>query len=431
MSEILNARENRGKHIESLMKEFEYMTIAVLKLNVVGEDKNPEFMKFICLLFDRLIKQEFGKKIVESKRQFSLDGDYIYYVINEEGTVVKERTIEIEDNNYLGRLIDIDIYHKKSISRQDMSCEMRKCIICDNYAHVCSRNKTHSREDVSNKVSELIEEHLTEIILSEVMKSIYEELDLFPKFGLVSHRDNGCHTDMDYEMFVRSTFTLKPFIKKFILFGIQGKTDSSELIKIGQEAEQAMFKVTNGVNTQKGLIFVLGIFLPSLCKAIISNQGPEFVKEEIIKTSNEVIGDYFERIEEKDDLTHGDKVYLEHSLKGIRGEALLGFPLIFDIDDYDHIAEFFRPQEYLIELMSKLDDTTIVHRKGIETLQRVKREMTQLIMGGGYMKNTRRYKELSDIYKNDGISPGGSSDLLALKLVYEHLKFLICTTCIQ
>ena len=86
MSEILDARERRSNHIKQLIDSYQGKTIAVLKLNVVGDEKNPTFMKFICTLFDQQIQVEFKDKIVSFDKVHSQDGDYIYYVINEIGS---------------------------------------------------------------------------------------------------------------------------------------------------------------------------------------------------------------------------------------------------------------------------------------------------------------------------------------------------------
>ena len=127
MNQILLAREQRSEHIEQLMNSYKDMTLAVLKLNVAGAEKNPVYMKFICLLFHKHIQEEFHSKIITFEKVSSLDGDYIYYIINEKGNIVKERTIYIEDHNYFGRLVDIDVFSDKGISRSDLQCEMRKC----------------------------------------------------------------------------------------------------------------------------------------------------------------------------------------------------------------------------------------------------------------------------------------------------------------
>ena len=111
MSLILEAREKRAKHIEELMKEFKYKTIIILKSNVPGADKNPRRLKFICNLYDSLIHQEFKLKITTKAKVGSADGNYVYYIVEEEGNIVKEKTILIEEANILGKLIDIDVFN--------------------------------------------------------------------------------------------------------------------------------------------------------------------------------------------------------------------------------------------------------------------------------------------------------------------------------
>jgi len=37
------------------------------------------------MLFDGYMKKEFDLKIIKTEKQTSVDGDYIYYVIKEEG----------------------------------------------------------------------------------------------------------------------------------------------------------------------------------------------------------------------------------------------------------------------------------------------------------------------------------------------------------
>jgi len=423
MSEILDARERRSNHIKQLIDSYQGKTIAVLKLNVVGDEKNPTFMKFICTLFDQQIQVEFKDKIVSFDKVHSQDGDYIYYVINEIGSVVKERTIYIEDHSYFGRLVDIDVYHNKGISRTDLQCEMRKCLICDGYAHVCSRNQTHTKEEIHKEVQRLIDETLPKMILNEVLASIYYELDMYPRFGLVSKYDSGCHTDMDFDLFMESTYAIKTHIERFIEMGL-GQINPKELQKIGKQAEQSMFDATKGVNTQKGLIFALGIFLPAFVNTIINNEDESYLMGLIKKISKHIVGDYYKSISDKEMLSHGDVIYLKHGIKGIRGEALNGFNLIFiDVPNTD--GSFTDPFDNLLFFMSELYDTTIIHKKGMEEQELVHKEVKELIKIGGFKSNTIAYKALSDMYKKKGISPGGSSDLLVLKLIYENLKYLI------
>lgn len=424
MKEILDARENRSKHISELMDAHQYKSIVIMKANVPGTNKNLMKMRFICNYYHTLVFDEFELKIIDTGRIESVDGNYIYYVIDEEGLIVKEKTILLEDDNLLGRLIDIDVYYTKAISRTDVSCEMRQCLICDNYAHICVRNQTHSEQELFNVIDSMVHQYLEGYILNTTIKAIFAELDLYPKFGLVSSHDSGAHTDMDYETFVKSTLSIKSYLKEFIDYGLKD-LDSPELLKeIGLRAETAMFEATNGVNTHKGLIFALGLFLPVVSKGILYNKDTSYIKDEIQRISKIIIGNYYEEIREP--YSHGDQIYVKHGLMGIRGEALNGFGIVFDAPSYRNIAIENREYDYLIYLMSKLDDTTIIHRSGLDMLNCVKEDMKTILLNGGYAKNQEEVLKLSNEYKTKNISPGGSADLFVLKLLLEEFKYLLC-----
>ena len=425
MSNILNARENRAIHIKELMEEHEYKTIVIMKANVPGIEKNPKNMVFICRYYCELMNKTFNTKIIETKQIKSLDGDYLYYVIDEAGNVVKEKTILIEEKNILGRLVDIDVYNQYAITREDLKREMRKCLICNNYAHICVRSKAHSDTEVFNKIDKIINNFLTELILSKTISSIYYELDLYPKFGLVSRHDSGCHTDMDSNTFVESIFALKPYLKEYIQYGINNLDEPLKLQEIGLRAETAMFRATMNVNTHKGLIFALGAFLPALTKAILNHRDIEYIESEIKYVSEVVIKDYYKNLEMKENKTHGDEIYLSHKLKGIRGEALKGFEIIFNTPTYLDRSSIYRFHEYLIHFMSILDDTTILHKTSFETLNEVKSTFKDIVANGGYTKNKEEIQNISNEYIKRSISPGGSADLLVLKILFEELKYLL------
>lgn len=425
MNRILEAREVRAKHIEDLMKEYPNKTVIILKTNVVGEDKNPLHLKFMCAFFNDIIFETFKDKIFLNGHQFSDDGNYCFFVVDEIGAMVKIRTMEIEEATPLGRLVDIDVYHKKSITRQDLSCEMRKCLICDNYAHLCAREQKHTQKELHDKMTLIIHSFLIEHITNITIKAIYGELELFPKFGLVSHKDSGCHKDMDYETFVKSAFAIKKYISLYIEEGLKDDFNPLELQKIGLRAEKRMFKNTGNVNTHKGLIFLLGIFLPALSRTITKNESKEYMKQMIKSTTKQIVGEYYLNIENKEVKSNSDLIYLETGIKGIRQEALQGLELIFNTPTYHDYDDDITYHNYLIHFMSELDDTTIIHKTDLATLNEVKQTMKQVINTGGYEPNKERVQRLSDEYKNRCISPGGSADMLVIKIIYEELRKLI------
>src|ERR1035437_4406441 len=71
---------------------------------------------------------------------------------------LKKRCIELETSCAAGRLIDLDVYSARGIQidRQHLSLPGRVCLVCDQAAVECIRNKRHSFDEVIGKVNELL-----------------------------------------------------------------------------------------------------------------------------------------------------------------------------------------------------------------------------------------------------------------------------------
>src|SRR6476646_2972870 len=97
---------------------------------------------------------------------------------------------------------------------------------------------------------------------------LLQELETWPKPGLVSHVDNGSHDDMDAGTFRRSAAAIKPYFQDLADAAARG-CGMGRLRTIGMEAEAAMLAATAGVNTHRGAIFGLGL----LCAAAGARAG--------------------------------------------------------------------------------------------------------------------------------------------------------------
>src|SRR5450830_1045776 len=94
------------------------------------------------------------------------------------------------------------------------------------------------------------------------LRSLYRELQLYPKPGLVSPIDTGSHVDMDATTFMRSLFALRHYFIQVTQAGIDG-AEFAVLRQLGIDAEQTMLRATAGINTHRGAIFSQGL----LCAA--------------------------------------------------------------------------------------------------------------------------------------------------------------------
>lgn len=422
MTALLAAREARAHHVQALRAMVPIASVLVLKINQPGSDKNPPHAPFLRRVFDPLIQTMFDGRILQAGKASSLDGDYCYYRIDDDAATIKAQLIDLEETHPLGRLIDLDVYGENPITRADLNRPPRPCLVCDDVAHVCARSNRHTTHDLEEAIASILQEHLINWLSEASHAAIERELTLHPKFGLVSTMDPGCHTDMDHTTFRRSTQAILPYLRQFVQAGCDDTIDPFRLKKIGLAAERAMFAATNGINTQKGLIFLLGLFLPSLAHVVRTNGTTTDLRQNIQSIARSVIGDYYEALSQDTSETHGDDVYLTYGVRGIRAQALEGLAVLFDIPTCPADDPEVTDHQYLIELMARIDDTTIIHKNDLYTLHMVQRDMTQVLEQGGYLANREDVHRLSEQYKQSRISPGGSADLLVLKILLEELR---------
>ena len=263
-------------------------------------------------------------------------------------------------------------------------------------------------------------------------KAILYEVSCFPSPGLVSPVSMGSHKDMNYYTFIDSTFAINKYLT---LFANEGMKDIEldkiflNIKKIGIEAEKEMLISTKNVNTHKGMIFLIGI-----CVAAASNviyKGKEFrnIQETIKDMCKDITKKDFKDLEKKTSLTHGEKLYLNYGIKGVRGEAEEGIPLAFQyaLSLYEEnldLIENDRLVHTLIGIMQFCDDSTVIHRTGIEGLNYVK-DISKEIMKLGGMKTDlgrKMISELNDKFIKMNISPGGSADLLGVTVFLYLIK---------
>ena len=420
---VLKAREERNKNILDLSTLNPKCSIIVLKTNTPGPEKNNLISGIVLKYFDKVIRTKFNRKIIKMSKVKSMDGDYFYYIIDFDFKETKKLTINIEENEELGRLVDIDVYNnKKSISRKDLNYNSRKCLICDKEAFICSRNSSHSLLELQTHIIETTKSFFTKYYYEITIDSIYKELNLHPKFGLVSFVDSGSHNDMNYHTFLLSIEAIKPYIMEFISISLDS-LNYKRLQSIGLNAEKSMFKATSNINTHKGLIFLLGIFVSSAINALFKDATIKTLQLNIKDIAFNVVGDYYDKISDKKKLSNADKIFRDLKIKGVREEALNGLTTLFENiqNDYDERTRYVN---YLIYYMSKLNDTTIIHKTDLDTLIIVKNDMQKIIASGGFKNNISFVKDLSEKYKRLNISPGGSADMLVLSILFENIKYL-------
>ena len=73
----------------------------------------------------------------------------------------------------------------------------------------------------------------------------------------------------------------------------------------------------------------------------------------------------------------------------------------------------------LLQIISSLDDTCVIHRAGYERAQEVKREAEEILQNDHDWKE--KLKDMCGRYALEGVSPGGAADMLALTIFIDSI----------
>ena len=259
--------------------------------------------------------------------------------------------------------------------------------------------------------------------------ALQAELDTTPKPGLVDRNDNGAHRDMDHALMQRSIQALHPYFVRLAQLGFTDKQPChDEIVNIGIEAEREMFKATGGVNTHKGALFSIGLAAvvlagESFCRITQAERCGTMAyndvnSKQIQSLSNSIAS--LARLFPDTNGTHGSKAKANNILKGALDNAREGYTQLFKawLPFYiDRIAEGdnYALHKTLLRIMCDLDDTNIVYRTSMETMQEVKTEARQMLDTSRNIINFEAaLQAMNTDYIHRNISPGGSADMLSL-----------------
>lgn len=284
----------------------------------------------------------------------------------------------------------------------------------------------HSKENPTSQKLDTIMP--AEYIGALARQALIAEVDTTPKPGLVDRADSGAHRDMDRNTFLASADAIAPYLTQMAEAGYGWDGDLPKLFSyirpMGMRAEESMFRATSGVNTHKGLIFTLGILCA--CEGYLQAQGQGWDAKKLLAAAGDMTADTleqeFELLRQREPRTHGERLFFLHGVRGIRGEAALGFPSLRDcalpaLRDAEKLTEDRNLMflQTLLHLMAQVEDTNVLFRTDFETALGVRKAAEEILKLGGCLtpEGLRAVQELNQTFIEGNISPGGCADLLA------------------
>lgn len=253
-----------------------------------------------------------------------------------------------------------------------------------------------------------------------------------PKPGLVSPFSSGVHSDMDYFTFLKSASSIAYAFYLCAQIGIDYSEDIlSKIRAVGIDAEEEMFRATNGVNTHRGLLFAAGIVCAAAGSCI--REGIKLSRNNISDHCKGITFGIVDRelkaIKDKPHYTHGERIFLKHGITGIRGEAENGFTSVTytGLPLYEEsIKKGYEINKALVQsllgIMTVAEDTVVINKAGIDGLKLMRAEAKKALELGGIFtpQGQEHIKVMEETFKKHRISPGGAADLAAITaMIYE------------
>lgn len=448
---VLDNREWRSRLQDKLKVTNSDKIVISAKLNIPGPIKNNDILQkvfmdgwqtFVAgLECNSQYEMLFAERVTGPEAFITVDGNL---------AAVKKTAILFEETYVLGRLFDIDVMANGQadyqLSREDLGFGPRLCLICGKPAKVCAKEQNHTLDEgyeVINQMyqgatsKELIfEKESQETVVNNALKGLLYEVSLNPKPGLVDPVSMGSHTDMNMFTFIDSSLSLKSYLDKAFKLGRNFEGSDLKLLfnalrAEGVLAEQTMFNATNNVNTHKGAIFSLGIWVTAI--AYSTKDGSATMTE-----VRRVIQRMVEGLIEKDlasnrvATTAGEQQFQTYQLTGIRGEAVNGFPGVAEVAVPFLQATFGTMTQRLLDTLMKiaatLEDSTLIKRAKTPDVLAEMKEWTSIYfkLGGSHTEQGMKYLcDLDRLFIERNLSIGGSADTLILTIFIGQLTGLL------
>lgn len=434
LQQILDAREARMAEQTRLLQAYRRPLIS-FSMNIAGPLKRTVLIERAFSYGLQKLEEALhnaGAPVLYRAQLRADTGCEAFYVVDIDVNSLKELCVSVEEEAPVGRLFDIDVLDTDG--RKLERSRERSCLVCGAEGRGCASRRIHSISELQAATRNLIVSHFSLLDAETVSRlatdALIEEVLTTPKPGLVDRNNNGSHNDMDAGTFFASAQALRSYWSDCFRIGQKTKDEEPagtflRLREAGKTAEQAMYKATGGINTHKGAVYALGVVCGAagrLWKPEAPFADPGDILQECSGLTKEAVSQDFLQAASKpeNELTAGERLYLQYGFSGIRGEAAEGFPSVRNtaLPIFRKLTDegCSRNQAGTITLLALIGlgtDTNMMKRGGIDAANKACQKAKALVENGK-LPSEEEILQLDQEFISRNLSPGGCADLLAV-----------------
>ena len=157
LEQLLDSRDRRVQNQKELLSAFPGCSLICLTVQLPGQVKRSSESLIIGEAGLAELLNRFGSVLRHVHVRDLEPGYEAYLLVPMAARDVKRICCRIEDTHPLGRLMDIDVMDSVvPLSRADRGLPPRQCLLCGNEARYCMRARTHSTEELLEKIRQLV-----------------------------------------------------------------------------------------------------------------------------------------------------------------------------------------------------------------------------------------------------------------------------------
>lgn len=162
---LLASRDRRVEMQQQLRENYPNLTLVCLTVIMPGNVKRNLSSLIVSQAAVNALVDRFEGNLVDIVIRDLPTGYEAYLVTRLSQYDAKLVACDIEDNHELGRLMDIDVLDANGIpiKRDSVGSIPRRCLLCDNEARYCMRNRSHSPQELNAQIQNMIDSYVQQL----------------------------------------------------------------------------------------------------------------------------------------------------------------------------------------------------------------------------------------------------------------------------
>lgn len=165
LDKLLASRDRRVEMQQKLREKHPNLTLVCLTVIMPGNIKRNLSSLIVSQAAINTLLNVLEGNVVDVVTRDLETGYEAYVVTNLSQHDTKLIACDIEDNHPLGRLFDIDVLDADGfpMKRETAGFQPRRCLMCDNEARYCMRNRTHTPQELNAKIKQMVDAYVQQL----------------------------------------------------------------------------------------------------------------------------------------------------------------------------------------------------------------------------------------------------------------------------